>query len=57
MSNKINHMDIKNHTHYFFDDIINIKNFTQILLKQMKNHAKIFLFTTLDMCRSKIRNT
>ena len=26
MSNKFNDIDIKNHTYYFFDDIINIKN-------------------------------
>ena len=26
MSNKIKDIDIKNHTYYFFDDIINIKN-------------------------------
>ena len=27
MSNKIKDTNIKNHTHYFFDDIINIKKF------------------------------
>ena len=27
MSNKLKDIDIKNHTYYFFDDIINIKNF------------------------------
>ena len=27
MSNKIKYIDIKNYTYYFFDDIINIKNF------------------------------
>ena len=27
MSNKTKDIDIKNHTYYFFDDIINIKNF------------------------------
>ena len=27
MSNKIKDLDLKNHTYYFFDDIINIKNF------------------------------
>ena len=26
MSNKIKDVDIKNHTYYFFDGIINIKN-------------------------------
>ena len=27
MSNKVKDISIKNHTYYFFDDIINIKNF------------------------------
>ena len=27
MSNKVKDIDIKNHRYYFFDDIINIKNF------------------------------
>ena len=27
MSNKVRDINIKNHTHYFFDDIINIKDF------------------------------
>ena len=27
MSNKMKYIDMKNHTYYFFDDIINIKNF------------------------------
>ena len=27
MSNKTKDINIKNHTHYFFDDNINIKNF------------------------------
>ena len=28
MSNKVKEIDIKNQTYYFFDDIINIKNFS-----------------------------
>ena len=27
MSNKVKDVDVRNHTYYFFDDIINIKNF------------------------------
>ena len=27
MSNKVEDISIKNHTYYFFDDIININNF------------------------------
>ena len=33
MSYKLNYIDIKNHTYYFFDDIINIKNFDPNKLK------------------------
>ena len=29
MSNILKDIDIKNHTYYFFDDIINIKHFDQ----------------------------
>ena len=32
MSNKVKYMDIKNRTYYFFNDIINIKNFDAILM-------------------------
>ena len=47
MSHKAKDISIKNQTCNFFDDIINIKIFVQIILKEMKR--KIFLFTTLDM--------
>ena len=33
MSNKFKDTDIKKHTYYFFDDIINIKFLIQIKLK------------------------
>ena len=53
MDNKFKNINIKNLTYYFFDDIINIKNFDpnkiKIIKIKMKSHAKIFLFTTLDM--------
>ena len=49
MSNKIKDIDIKNHTYYFFEGIINIKYFDSNKLKWLKNHTKIFLFITLDM--------
>ena len=50
MNNKVKERDIRNQTYYFFDDTINIKNFDiQIILKQMKSHTKVFLFTILDM--------
>ena len=50
MSNKVEDIDIKNHTYYFFNDIINIENLIRIILKwKRENHAKIFLSTILDM--------
>ena len=33
MSNKFKDINIKNHTYYFFDDIINIQNFDPKTLK------------------------
>ena len=53
MSNKIKDISIKNHTYYFFDDIINIKIFDPNNIKTDEKHTKIFLFTTLYMYRSK----
>ena len=47
MFNKLNKTDIKNKTYYFFDDMIKKKIWFQIKPRQMKSHAKIFLFTTL----------
>ena len=49
MSNKFKHIDIKNHTYYFFDGTAKIKIFDPNNLKQMKIHRKIFLLTTLIM--------
>ena len=49
MSNKVIGISMKNHTQHFSDDIINIKDFDPTILKQMKSHTKIFLFTTLHM--------
>ena len=33
MSNKIKDIDIKNHTYYFFDDIMNMRNFDPNYIK------------------------
>ena len=33
MSNKLKDISIKNHTYYFFDDIMNKKSLIQIILK------------------------
>ena len=49
MGDKFKDISIKNCTCYFFEDIINKKILLQIKLRKMKSHAKIFLFTTLDM--------
>ena len=43
MSNKVTDMDMKNHTYYFFDDIINIKNFDSNNIKIDKNSYKHIL--------------
>ena len=43
MSNKLKNIDIKNHTHYIFNDVINIKIFDP-------NKAKIKFHTKLIYC-------
>ena len=40
MSNKVKDIDIKSRTHYYFNDMINIKILIQIMLKQMKGYTK-----------------
>ena len=37
MSNKVKDIDIKNHTYYFFDDIINLKNFDAKITTESEN--------------------
>ena len=45
MSNKIKDRDIKNHTYYFFDDIINIKNVDINNIKiDEKSYKNIFIY-------------
>ena len=47
MSNKIKEIDIKNQTYYFFDDIINIKNFDANNIKiDEKSYRNIFIYYT-----------
>ena len=53
MSNKFKEIDLKNRTYYFFDDMIYTKNLDPNKIKIDKIYIKIFLFTTLDTCRSK----
>ena len=49
MSNKFKNVDINSHTCYFFDDIINIKDFDPNKVKiDKKNHKKLF-YTILNI--------
>ena len=53
----IKQMDIKNHTYYFFNDMISIKDFDSSLLKKdKKNHIKTLTFTILEQYNKKIDN-
>ena len=58
MSNKVKDIDIKNQKYYFLNDMINIKHFdpNNINSDEIQSHTKMFLFTILNMWRSKIRN-
>ena len=50
----VKQINIKNRTYYFYNDIINLKNFESILLKiDKKNHTKTLIFTTLDILQLK----
>ena len=42
MSNKFKYTDIKSHAYYYFDDIINIKNFDPNKIK-MKSHTALVM--------------
>ena len=55
MSNKVKDIDIKIRTDYFFNDIIIIKNFDPNRWNRWNVVFKMFLFTILDMQRSKMR--
>ena len=54
MSIKLKEIDVINCTYWFFNDMINIKNLDQIELRYIKSHEKMFLFTTMDIRRSKV---
>ena len=41
-------INIKNHAHYFFNDMMNIKGFDPSLIKIDKSHAKILVFVISD---------
>ena len=40
---KVKQIEIKNQTYYFYNDIINLKNFESNLLKIDKNITKVFI--------------
>ena len=45
MSNKVKDINIKNYTYYFFDDIINVKNFDPINIKiDEKSYKNILIY-------------
>ena len=49
----VKQIDIKNQTNYFYNDMINIKNFDPILLQIDKKLYKESVFTTLDILQLK----
>ena len=54
MSNKVKDVNIKNHTYYFFNDIINIKSFDPNNIKIDEKSYKNLLFLLLDwICDNK----
>ena len=50
MSNTAKHIDIENHTHYFFDDIINLKNFVPNNIKIDKRSSKKYFYLLYWTC-------
>ena len=62
MSNKVKYISIKNHPNYFFDDIINIKNFDPNNIKMdEKSYKNILIYniayvTTKDLKYMKINS-
>ena len=51
---EVKQININNRNFYFYNDIIDLKNFEPNLLKIDKKHYKGLLFTTLDTSRLKI---
>ena len=49
----IRQIDIKNRTYYFYNDMINIRNFDVRLLKIDKNDIKTLVFTILHILKLK----
>ena len=53
MATDVETININNGTYYFFDDMINIKNFNSNLLKKTESRTKTLTFTTLDTSQLK----
>ena len=50
---KVKQLEIKNRTYYFYNDMINPKNFESNLLKIVKNITRALIFTILDTLQLK----
>ena len=50
---EVKQIEIKNQTNYFYNDMINLKDFESNLLKIDKNIIKGLKFTTLDRLQFK----
>ena len=50
---EVKQISIKNQTYYFYNDMINFKDFESNLLKIDKNITKGLMFITLDTSQSK----
>ena len=50
---EVKQINIKNRTYYFYNDIIDLKDFDARLLKVDKNHLKTLVFTILDTLQFK----
>ena len=50
---ELKQINIKNRTYYFYNDIIDIKNFDWSMLKLDKKHIRILVFTILGILQFK----
>ena len=50
---EVKQINIKNRTYYFYNDLIDPKNFQPNLLKIGRSRTKTLIFTTLDASRLK----
>ena len=50
---EVKQINIKNRTYYFYNDIIDLKNFKSNLIKIDKKSYKKLVFTTLDILQLK----